>query len=73
MKQIPGFVYRYKNKIVPKSNKVEDVEKYLGDHLYFPTIDPNTPFFFGFYTTDSNKPVIGNGTSSNHVYIFQQH
>ncbi|CAF1011078.1 unnamed protein product, partial [Brachionus calyciflorus] len=48
MTQITGFVHRYKNKMGPKKNKVEDVEKYLGDHLYYPIIDPNVPFFSAF-------------------------
>ncbi|CAF0751191.1 unnamed protein product [Brachionus calyciflorus] len=56
--QITGFVHRYKNKIVPKNNKVEDVEKYLEDHLYFATMEPN----FGFNINDNNKPIIVNGT-----------
>ncbi|CAF0999539.1 unnamed protein product [Brachionus calyciflorus] len=70
MTQIAGFVHRYKNKMVAKKNKVEDVEKYLGDHLYYPTIDPNVPFFFGFPVSDQNKPILGNGASTNHLFIF---
>ncbi|RNA17036.1 hypothetical protein BpHYR1_031266, partial [Brachionus plicatilis] len=43
--QIAGFVHRYKKKTTPKHNKVDDVENLLSNNLYFPTIDPNTPFF----------------------------
>ncbi|RNA06618.1 hypothetical protein BpHYR1_045741 [Brachionus plicatilis] len=39
--------------MAPRKNKIEDVERYLADHLYFPTIDPNQPFFFGFLTDDN--------------------
>ncbi|CAF0714389.1 unnamed protein product [Brachionus calyciflorus] len=59
--QIAGFVYRYKTKLNPKQNKVEDVENFLVNNLYFPTIEPNTPFFFGFPIKDY-RPVLGNGS-----------
>ncbi|CAF0903948.1 unnamed protein product [Brachionus calyciflorus] len=42
------------------------------DHLYFPTIDPNQPFFFGFLTDGKPKPtpIIGNGSQNNPVCIY---
>ncbi|RNA37757.1 hypothetical protein BpHYR1_042251 [Brachionus plicatilis] len=58
--------------MAPRKNKIEDVERYLADHLYFPTIDPNQPFFFGFLTDGKpqQSPIIGNGSQNNPVRIY---
>ncbi|CAF1045481.1 unnamed protein product [Brachionus calyciflorus] len=56
---VEGFFNRSKNKLYPKNNKVEDLESYLGGHLYAPTID-RTIGFFGFGSDYNNKPIIGN-------------
>lgn len=68
--QVIGFVSREKAKMHPSDNRVEAVEKYLGDHLYFKTIDINRPFFFGFGVNDKNIPKIGNGDKTSRLYVF---
>ena len=44
--KLQGFIHRERAKIKPVSNKIEDVISFISDHLYFPTILPNQPFFF---------------------------
>ncbi|CAF1028296.1 unnamed protein product [Brachionus calyciflorus] len=39
-------------------------------HLYFPTIDQDTPFFFGFNKDANGKPIIGSGAYDDRTYIF---
>ena len=46
LSKLQSFIHRERTKIKPVSNKIEDVIKFITDHLYFPTILPNQPFFF---------------------------
>ncbi|CAF0973768.1 unnamed protein product [Brachionus calyciflorus] len=54
----------------PNNNSIQAVENYFYDHLNFPTIDINKPFFFGFMFNEKNIPILANGEKSSRVYIF---
>ena len=57
-------------KNVPQSNKIVDVQRLIIDHLYFPTINNDEPFVFGVSFDVNNKPLIGDGSRLDPVYIF---
>ena len=59
-----------RKKTKPSSNKITEVSQLILDHLYFPTIDENIPFFFGVYFDVNNKPKIGDGSKLDPLYIF---
>ena len=45
LNKLQSFIHRERAKVKPVTNKIEDVIKFVGDHLWFPTIFPNQPFF----------------------------
>ena len=47
-----------------------DTVNYILDHLFFPTIEENTPFFFGVDFEENNQTTIGDGSKLEPLYIF---
>jgi hypothetical protein len=70
LSQIQGYIHRNRVKVELKSNKLEDVRTIILDHLYFPTINENQPFFFGLQFDANRSPIIGDGSKISPFHLF---
>ena len=70
LRKIQSYVYRQRRNVKSRNSRMTDVKQFIVDNYYFPTIEESQPFFFGLKFDSQSKPVLGDGSQLEPVYLF---